>query len=78
MAVETARKLGKYTLDRELGRGSTGIIYLGHDPYAQRKVAIKIYFPETAVNASQARLTGLSVALLPQVCRSARWAAGPH
>ena len=41
MAVELA-SLGKYEVRREIDRGSMGIVYLGHDPYADRPVAIKV------------------------------------
>ena len=33
--------LGRYRLDRELGRGAMGAVYLGHDPEHGRAVAIK-------------------------------------
>ena len=33
--------LGRYRIDRELGRGSMGTVYLGHDPHVDRPVAIK-------------------------------------
>ncbi|MFT7558734.1 MAG: tRNA A-37 threonylcarbamoyl transferase component Bud32 [Flavobacteriales bacterium] len=35
------QNLGRYQLDRELGRGAVGIVYLGYDPAIARKVAIK-------------------------------------
>lgn len=35
-------KLGKYEVIECVGRGSMGIVYAGHDPYADRKVAIKV------------------------------------
>jgi CHASE2 domain-containing sensor protein len=33
--------LGRYQVDRELGRGAMGTVYLGHDPKINRVVAIK-------------------------------------
>ncbi len=38
--------VGKYQIIRELGRGATGKVYLGEDPFAKRQVAIKVAFPE--------------------------------
>lgn len=34
-------KLGKYKVNRELGRGAMGIVYEGYDPFIERAVAIK-------------------------------------
>jgi serine/threonine protein kinase len=35
--------IGKYEVIREVGRGSTGTVYLSHDPFYGRDVAIKAY-----------------------------------
>ena len=35
-------KLGKYQLTKILGRGTSSIVYLGHDTFAKREVAIKV------------------------------------
>lgn len=34
-------RLGKYEIQRELGQGAMGIVYEGHDPVIDRRVAIK-------------------------------------
>jgi len=39
---ETPRKLGKYTIIGVAGRGNMGVVYIAHDPYTDRKVAIKV------------------------------------
>lgn len=36
-------KIGKYVIINEVGKGSTGKVYLSHDPYYRRDVAIKVY-----------------------------------
>jgi serine/threonine protein kinase len=42
MVDKTPEKLGKYEVREEISRGSMGIVYLGHDPYINRTVAIKV------------------------------------
>jgi eukaryotic-like serine/threonine-protein kinase len=43
MILEGAEKpkLGRYVLEKEIGRGSMGAVYLGRDPKINRRVAIK-------------------------------------
>ena len=36
-------RIGKYYVVHEVGRGSTGTVYLSHDPFYGRDVAIKLY-----------------------------------
>ncbi len=38
-----SERIGKYLIINEVGRGSTGNVYLSHDPYYGRDVAIKVY-----------------------------------
>lgn len=40
--IDAGRALGKYALQRELGRGSMGVVFLAHDTSLHRDVAIKI------------------------------------
>lgn len=35
-------EIGKYRIEGVAGRGAMGIVYVGHDPYVDRKVAIKV------------------------------------
>ena len=39
-------QLGKYHLLRQLGTGATSVVYLGHDPFAEREVALKVFKQE--------------------------------
>ncbi len=41
------QKLGKYEVVCEISRGSMGIVYLGHDPFIDRSVAIKVALAES-------------------------------
>lgn len=47
------RTIGKYDVIREVGRGSMGAVYLGHDPFAGRDVAIKVALQESIEAAGQ-------------------------
>ncbi|HYD81097.1 MAG TPA: serine/threonine-protein kinase [Paucimonas sp.] len=38
-------RIGRFYITRELGRGSVGTVYLGHDPVIDRAVAIKTFNP---------------------------------
>lgn len=52
----TPEKIGKYVIVKEVGRGSTGVVYLSHDPYYRRDVAIKVYNLESH-DEERARVT---------------------
>jgi serine/threonine protein kinase len=49
-------RIGKYVIVKEVGRGSTGVVYLSHDPYYRRDVAIKVYALESS-DEDRARVT---------------------
>ena len=46
---------GRYTIERELGRGGMATVYLGHDPKHDRPVAIKVLRPELAASVGAER-----------------------
>ncbi len=49
-------KIGKYVIINEIGQGSTGAVYLSHDPYFRRDVAIKVYDVETDDDPRKAKI----------------------
>jgi serine/threonine protein kinase len=38
--------IGKYQVIKELGKGATAKVYLAEDAFANRKVAIKVAYPD--------------------------------
>ncbi|HMD59722.1 MAG TPA: serine/threonine-protein kinase, partial [Steroidobacteraceae bacterium] len=50
-------RVGKYLIINEVGRGSTGVVYLSHDPYYGRDVAIKVYNIEASGDDERARIS---------------------
>ncbi|HLU62109.1 MAG TPA: serine/threonine-protein kinase [Gammaproteobacteria bacterium] len=49
-------KLGKYIITRELGKGGSSVVYLCHDPYHQRDVALKLYSIDQDLSEEQQRI----------------------
>jgi serine/threonine protein kinase len=49
-------RIGKYPIIKEVGKGTTGTIYLSHDPYFRRDVAIKVYHTVAEDDPEQARI----------------------
>jgi len=41
--LQNIKTIGRYQILNKLGQGGSGAVYLGKDPYIDRKVAIKIY-----------------------------------
>ncbi|MEO6066408.1 MAG: serine/threonine-protein kinase [Gemmatimonadales bacterium] len=44
--------VGRYSIDRELGRGGSGVVYLAREVHLDRWVAIKLLPPERAADAT--------------------------
>ena len=51
MAPATPDRIGKYYVVHEVGRGSTGSVFLSHDPFYGRDVAIKLYHATSSDDA---------------------------
>ena len=49
-------KIGKYQVVKKLGEGATSEVYLGHDPFADRDVAIKVVSSEALADEDSRKL----------------------
>jgi len=56
-APRVPERIGKYLVINEVGQGSTGRVFLSHDPYYGRDVAIKLYNIEGEEDEQRARVT---------------------
>jgi len=54
---DVLEKIGKYVIINKIGKGSTGMVYLSHDPYYRRDVAIKVYDIEEDSDADRAKVS---------------------
>jgi len=54
---DVPEKIGKYVIINKIGKGSTGMVYLSHDPYYRRDVAIKVYDIEEDFDADRAKVS---------------------
>ncbi|MDP2810555.1 MAG: protein kinase [Rhodocyclaceae bacterium] len=49
-------RIGKYEIRRKLGEGATSTVWLAHDPFAGRDVAVKVIFPDVLKDREKGRL----------------------
>ena len=56
-ARDVPDRIGKYVIINEVGQGSTGRVFLSHDPYYGRDVAIKVYNFENEDDEQKTRVT---------------------
>ena len=50
------KQIGKYEVKRMLGEGMTSEVYLCHDPFANRDVAVKVVYEERLKDTDDAKL----------------------
>ena len=55
-AATVPERIGKYEIIKEVARGSTGVVYLSHDPFYGRDVAIKAYHVDAGDDPERAAL----------------------
>jgi serine/threonine protein kinase len=55
--ADVPEKIGKYVIINKVGQGSTGTVYLSHDPYYRRDVAIKVYNIEEDSDPDRAKVS---------------------
>jgi len=56
MKFELDWRIGKYPILKEIGKGATSKVFLGRDPFADRDVAIKVFFFEDGATEQQRKL----------------------
>src|SRR6185503_677987 len=61
--------IGRYEIQKEIGRGAMGVVYLARDPQLQRPVALKTYSLPDGISAD------LAVEFRQRFLREARAAA---
>lgn len=49
------RRFGRFVIDREMGRGGHGVVFLAFDPLLKRRVALKVPRPDVLVTADLRR-----------------------
>src|SRR5260221_8739892 len=53
-AASTPTHIGRYRIEKALGRGGFGLVYLAHDDQLQRLVAIKVPHAELVAESQEA------------------------
>ena len=48
-------KIGRYEIEKELGRGAMGVVYLARDPHLHRQVAVKTYSLPDGISEEMAK-----------------------
>src|SRR5262249_3067935 len=53
--AERPVKIGKYSVLSELGQGASAVVYLGEDPFNDRKVAVKVAKTDVTMTDEEAK-----------------------
>ena len=56
LKFELQWRIGKYPIVKEIGRGATSRVYLSRDPFADREVAIKVFFYDDELEERNAKM----------------------
>ncbi|PRP98097.1 Serine/threonine-protein kinase StkP [Enhygromyxa salina] len=54
-SIATPSRIGRYTVDRELGAGGMGVVFLARDPDLDRRVAVKLLGPGSSAGRNLGR-----------------------
>src|SRR5271170_1756734 len=55
LSLDLPRRFGRYMIERELGRGAFGVVFMASDAVLGRRVALKVPRPEILVTADVRR-----------------------
>lgn len=56
LKFELQWRIGKYSIVKEIGRGATSRVYLSRDPFADRDVAVKVFFHDEELEERNAKM----------------------
>src|SRR5213595_1446085 len=62
--IEPATRLGRYVIEKLIGRGGMGSVYAARDPELRRNVAIKVLHPHLTDLQTRLRREGQAIAKL--------------
>src|SRR5262245_24394734 len=64
LRITPGARIGRYVVERRLGAGGMGVVYLAHDPDLERRVAVKVVRPGLTTGRNRLLREGQAVAKL--------------